>query len=182
MAGLRNLEAMQREDGGWSQTPDLSSDAYATGESLYTMHEAGVPVSDLVAMVEKMAAGHVNEASPPPVSAPVPGKVAGFAAKRYRITYGPEAWIDVWTTDRVPENAQLRAIVNSFVTAVAPMTAKSLHLIQGMPLYVELNFEHYKKLPLVVPKSLVLNNSGQEKALSVGSFYLHASVLDAIWK
>ena len=37
---------LQREDGGWGQTPDLASDAYATGQALYTLHELGVPASD----------------------------------------------------------------------------------------------------------------------------------------
>ena len=46
MTGLRKLAALQREDGGWGQTPDLPSDAYATGQALYTMHELGVPVND----------------------------------------------------------------------------------------------------------------------------------------
>lgn len=48
LAGLRKLAAMQRQDGGWSQTPDLASDAYATGVALYTMHELGVPPTDPV--------------------------------------------------------------------------------------------------------------------------------------
>jgi len=141
-----------------------------------------VPVSDLVAIVQKMASGHVDEKAPPPVSGPVAGKVVGIQAKRYRINYGPDAWIDVWTTDRVPENPQLRKIIEQFVIGVAPMTAKSLRLIHGMPLYVELNFSHYKKLPLVYPKEFLLTNAGQEKALSVGSFYIHAAILDALWK
>jgi ankyrin repeat protein len=42
-AGLLLRE--QREDGGWSQLPTLSSDAYATGLALFALHEAGrVPV------------------------------------------------------------------------------------------------------------------------------------------
>ena len=45
-ATLKDLMALQRSDGGWSQTPDLASDAYATGEVLYTLHELGVPPSD----------------------------------------------------------------------------------------------------------------------------------------
>ena len=171
-----------RADTMWLNGFSRNGTSTVTVENPLARMYTNVPVSDLVAIVKKMAEGHVNEAAPPPVAAPVAGKVAGIAAKRYRITYGPEAWIDVWTTDRVPENPQLRTIIESFVTGVAPMTAKSLHLIQGMPLYVELNFEHYKKLPLVVPKSFVLNNAGQEKALSVGNFWIHASVLDAIWK
>jgi len=41
------LLSSQREDGGWSQTPEMVSDAYATGTALVALHLAGkVPVSD----------------------------------------------------------------------------------------------------------------------------------------
>lgn len=43
---LKALVALQRADGGWSQTPYLASDAYGTATVLYTMHELGVPASD----------------------------------------------------------------------------------------------------------------------------------------
>jgi hypothetical protein len=43
---MKQLASQQRSDGGWAQTPELSSDAYATGEALYTLHELGTPVSD----------------------------------------------------------------------------------------------------------------------------------------
>ena len=36
----QNLLDLQREDGGWAQTPDLKSDAYATGTALYALNEA----------------------------------------------------------------------------------------------------------------------------------------------
>jgi ankyrin repeat protein len=36
----RRLLTLQREDGGWAQTPYLHSDAYATGTALYALHEA----------------------------------------------------------------------------------------------------------------------------------------------
>ena len=39
----RELMAAQRPDGGWAQTPYLASDAYATGQVLYTLREMGVP-------------------------------------------------------------------------------------------------------------------------------------------
>ncbi len=42
----RDILAAQRGDGGWAQTPELASDAYATGQTLYALHEAGVPASD----------------------------------------------------------------------------------------------------------------------------------------
>ncbi|MEO8027942.1 MAG: ankyrin repeat domain-containing protein, partial [Bryobacteraceae bacterium] len=44
--GLRKIRANQRADGGWAQTPELASDAYATGETLYAMHELGLPPTD----------------------------------------------------------------------------------------------------------------------------------------
>jgi len=44
--GLRRLAALQREDGGWSQTPNLPTDAYATGQALWTMRELGISASD----------------------------------------------------------------------------------------------------------------------------------------
>ncbi len=43
---LKQLTALQHPDGGWAQTPDLASDAYATATSLYTLHELGTPPSD----------------------------------------------------------------------------------------------------------------------------------------
>lgn len=43
---ISGLQARQRNDGGWSQLPAMSSDAYATGMGLYAMYQAGVPVKD----------------------------------------------------------------------------------------------------------------------------------------
>ena len=41
---LKELLAGQRADGGWAQTSELASDAYATGETLYVLHELGVAI------------------------------------------------------------------------------------------------------------------------------------------
>jgi hypothetical protein len=43
---IRELVALQREDGGWAQTPYLASDAYATGHVLDTLGELGVRSAD----------------------------------------------------------------------------------------------------------------------------------------
>jgi squalene cyclase len=41
----KKLLAAQRSDGGWAQNPNLESDAYATGETLWGLRETGlVPV------------------------------------------------------------------------------------------------------------------------------------------
>jgi hypothetical protein len=42
----RELVALQRADGGWSQTPYLVSDAYATGQVLVTLRELEAATSD----------------------------------------------------------------------------------------------------------------------------------------
>ena len=45
----RTLIAMQRGDGGWSQLPGTESDAYATGQVLFALYEAGrMPATDPV--------------------------------------------------------------------------------------------------------------------------------------
>ena len=44
-AGDELLKA-QREDGGWSQLPDLSSDAYATGTVLVALQQTGALAGD----------------------------------------------------------------------------------------------------------------------------------------
>jgi hypothetical protein len=48
-AAARELIRTQRGDGGWAQTAELASDAYATGSALAALHEAGgLPVGDPV--------------------------------------------------------------------------------------------------------------------------------------
>src|SRR5262245_14974551 len=45
-AAQRDLRAMQTSNGGWSQLPGYTPDAYSTGEALFALHEAGVPMTD----------------------------------------------------------------------------------------------------------------------------------------
>jgi hypothetical protein len=42
----RQILVLQKPDGGWSQTKDMGSDAYATGLALYALAQAGVPATD----------------------------------------------------------------------------------------------------------------------------------------
>lgn len=45
---VQELAGRQRADGGWGQTDQLPSDAYATGEALWALHEAGMAGSEPV--------------------------------------------------------------------------------------------------------------------------------------
>ena len=76
----------------------------------------------------------------------------------------------------------MRRIVTELVSAVSPRTGLLSRTIPGTPIYVELNFTHYKKLPLVRLKSLTFDNKGEAEALAVGSVYMKAPLLDQIWK
>lgn len=42
----RQLGAKQRKDGGWAQLDSIESDAYATGQALFALHEAGQMKAD----------------------------------------------------------------------------------------------------------------------------------------
>jgi ankyrin repeat protein len=44
-AALKEVVAEQRVGGGWAQSDALTPDVYATGISLYALHEAGMPVT-----------------------------------------------------------------------------------------------------------------------------------------
>jgi ankyrin repeat protein len=41
----QRLLRLQRNDGGWAQTPTMAPDAYATGQALYALHSAGTAVA-----------------------------------------------------------------------------------------------------------------------------------------
>jgi len=45
-AAVASVSAEQNSDGGWSQTPEMPSDAYATGQTLYVLARAGCTPED----------------------------------------------------------------------------------------------------------------------------------------
>jgi hypothetical protein len=119
---------------------------------------------------------------PPLVRAPVRGTVHGLEAVRYRFEYGPEAWLDLWTTNAIPENAQLRALEVEIVRGIAPGTVQALQTVSGVPIYVELNFRRFKKVGLLKIKSLTFDSKGEIEALRPGALYFKAPSWEAIWK
>ena len=109
------------------------------------------------------------------------GTVRGLAARRFRMKFGPEAWIDVWTTSAVSGATQYRAVIEEFVSGISPATASSFHAIPGTPIYVELNFRRFKKVPVLRLKTVSFDNRGEEVALSISSFMFRAP-FDTIFK
>jgi squalene cyclase len=88
---------LQREDGGWAQTPFLKSGAYATGTALYALHEAaGLPPTDAAykkgvafLLSTQAADGSWYGASRAPKFQPY--FEGGFP-------YGHDEWISQWAT------------------------------------------------------------------------------------
>ena len=140
-----------------------------------------VPVANVGSIVAKLAGSDLQNANPT-LATPTGGRVGQLSATRYRLIYGPEAYIDVWSTNAIPENKQFRAIVMQFVGGISPGTASLAKSIPGTPIYVEMNFRRFKKLPLLRLRSLTYDDSGEADALKVGSFMVHASLLDSLWK
>jgi hypothetical protein len=142
---------------------------------------ADIPLEQIRTTLRKLSTSGVEDIAPVRITQ-IAGAVKGIPARRYRMLYGAEAWIDVWTTDTIPENPQFRAIVDEFVRGISPATATAMSSIRGMPLSVELNFHHYKNVPLVRLKSIVWKSDGQNDALKTNAHYVKAPRLDSIWK
>ncbi|HJW92465.1 MAG TPA: hypothetical protein VJ901_02505 [Thermoanaerobaculia bacterium] len=156
-----------------------------TVENPFARMYTEVPVARIGAIVGKLVAAlpaTLAFTSAPPVEGPLAGTVHSIAANRYRIVYGAEAWIDVWTTKQLGDVPQLRAIGQQIVGAISPWTAKSFAAIPDVPVYIELNFSHFHKLAILKVKTLTSDDDGEEAALQSGKFWVHAAVLDSLWK
>ncbi|HEX6096796.1 MAG TPA: hypothetical protein VF432_10775 [Thermoanaerobaculia bacterium] len=144
-----------------------------------------VPVAEIAPTLRKLAGDAAGvEKSAVPARGPVlRGKVAGIDATRHRLMYGPTAWIDIWTTSAIPENPQLRRISNQLVAGISPGAVELARAIPGTPLYVELNFRRFKKVPLLKVKQLSFNVSAKDEqdALELGPIYVRAPLLDRLF-
>ncbi len=116
-------------------------------------------------------AGALERSLAPVMGPAMKGKVRDIAATRHRLIYGPGGWIDVWTTDAIPENPQYRAIIDQFVSGISPGTAKVARTIRGTPIYVELNFRRFPKVQLLKLKKLTFAAGDEAEALKLPPFY-----------
>lgn len=170
-----------RADSLWLNAFSVSGSPDVVVENPFSRMYTEVPVASIAASMNKLSTLGVESTAPATLQKPVRGNAKGIAATRYRLQYGDQAWIDVWTTEAIPENPQLRAVVDQLVTGIAPPSAALLRKIPGTPVYVELNFRRFKKVALLEVKSLVHDSAGQEDALKPGALYFRAP-FEAIWK
>jgi len=142
-----------------------------------------VAIAEITDILAKMAGGDRlagSQSGPLKLDPGVKGTVSGIPATRYRIVYGPTAWIDYWTTDVVPPNEQFRTIVHRLVAGISPGTAEAARKVPGTPVYVELNFRRFKKVPIVKFKKLSYTADDEEDDLTLGSLYVRAGVLEKL--
>lgn len=141
-----------------------------------------VPLDDIAPILTKLAGdtGKKEREAVPIVGPKLEGKVKDIPATRHRFVYGPDAWIDVWTTDVVPANLQLLDVVDRLVTGISPGTAKLTSELTDTPIYVELNFNRFKKVPLVKLKKLTMAADNEQEALTLGKMLVRATVLEKL--
>jgi len=94
-ATINELLALQRADGGWSQTvPELKSDAFATGETLYVLSLAGYTAerTEIKRGIDFLVATQTPDGSWPMISRSTPDGSPGSAKLLTPITCAATSW------------------------------------------------------------------------------------------
>jgi squalene-hopene cyclase-like protein len=102
----------QNADGGWSQTKDMSSDAYATGQALYALSFADVKNDrlEIQRAISFLAASQRDEGSWPMISRGHPG-VEPYT-NPVPITYFGSAWATLGLARSVPASSSAQGADN----------------------------------------------------------------------
>jgi len=94
-ATVDELLALQRADGGWSQTvPELKSDAFATGQTLYVLSLAGYTAErpEIQRGIDFLVATQMPDGSWPMISRSTPDGSPGSAKLLTPITCAASSW------------------------------------------------------------------------------------------
>jgi len=94
-AAIDELLALQRADGGWSQTvPELESDAFATGQTLYVLSLAGYTAErpEIKRGIDFLDATQAPDGSWPMISRSTPDGSPGSAKLLTPITCAASSW------------------------------------------------------------------------------------------
>ena len=103
---IDELLALQRADGGWSQTvPELKSDAFATGQTLYALSLAGYTAKrpEIKRGIDFLVATQSPDGSWPMISRSTPDGSPGSAKLLTPITCAASSWATLGLARLVPK-------------------------------------------------------------------------------
>ena len=103
---IDELLALQRADGGWSQTvPDLKSDAFATGQTLYVLSLAGLTAErpEIQRGLDFLVTTQKPDGSWPMISRSTPDGSPGSAKLLTPITCAASSWATLGLARLVPK-------------------------------------------------------------------------------
>ncbi|HMF18230.1 MAG TPA: hypothetical protein VKE98_13545 [Gemmataceae bacterium] len=103
---IDKLLALQRADGGWSQTvPELKSDAFATGQTLYVLSLAGFTAErpEIKRGMDFLVATQKADGSWPMISRSTPDGSPGSAKLLTPINCAASSWATLGLTRLVPK-------------------------------------------------------------------------------
>jgi hypothetical protein len=141
---------------------------------------ADVPFANVPAIVATLSPYQRDFGEHAVLLAPVAGRISNLAAMRYRVSYGPAAWIDVWTTSALPESLAVRALLTALTRGISPTAATLLQQIPGLPIEAELHFSHYDRVPILKIRSLTYDASGEETALQTAPLAVRTPMAETL--
>lgn len=103
---IDELMALQRADGGWSQTvPELKSDAYATGQTLYVLSLAGFTAErpEIMRGIDFLVATQSADGTWPMISRSTPNGEPGSSKLLTPIYCGAGSWATLGLVRLVPK-------------------------------------------------------------------------------
>ncbi len=181
---LHVYEGGVRAEALWLNSFSRNGEPHVTVVNPLARMYVELPIADITSTLRRLGGSdaEIEQKAVPSGVLMAKGKVGTHDAMRHRLPYGPEAWIDVWTTHEIPENPQLRRIVNAMLEGISPGTARYAAKFQGTPILVELNFRRFKKVRLLKLKKLTMAADDEKDALTLGSMYMRATVLEKLFE
>jgi squalene cyclase len=105
---IDELLALQRADGGWSQTvPELKSDAFATGQTLYVLSLAGYTAErpEIKRGIDFLVATQKPDGSWPMISRSTPDGSPGSSKLLTPITCAASSWATLGLARLAPKGS-----------------------------------------------------------------------------